>query len=89
MQWRWSWFDNPVTFRDRFAAVPRDLVLPDGETALIAADDDEAVVARSIEVIRRGAHLELSSPGPQSVTVQLSSRRGVTSYDVEWVGSAG
>jgi hypothetical protein len=85
VQWRWSWFDDPVTFRDQFAAVPRDLVLPDGETALIAADDDEALVARSIEVIRRGAHLELSSPGPQSVTVQLSSRRGVTSYDVEWV----
>ncbi len=64
VQWRWSWFDDPVTFRDRFAAVPRDLVLPDGETALIAADDDEAVVAPGIEVTRRGAHLELSSPGP-------------------------
>ena len=85
VQWRWDWFDHPQAFhQDRFVDVPRDLVLPDSETARIAADDDVALVAPGVEVARRGGQLELwSSPG--MATVQLSSRRGVTRYELEWV----
>ena len=86
VQWRWNWFDHPQAFhQDRFVDVPRDLVLPVSDTARIAADDDEAVVAPGAEVARRGGQLELSSMGPGAVTAQLSSRRGVTRYEIEWV----
>ena len=88
VQWRWAWYANPRTFsRNRFATVPRDLVLPDTETARILADDDAAVVAPGVDTARRGPHLELSSPGPQRVGVEVRSHRGVTAYDLEWVGS--
>ncbi len=86
VQWRWDWFDSPAEFwYARFPALPRDLVLPVGEAALIAADDDEAVVALGADSQWRGGQIELSSPDPQQVTVQVSSRRGVTEYDIEWV----
>jgi hypothetical protein len=85
VQWRWDWFRDPLAFRsERCAAVPLDLVLPAGEVALIAADDDEAVVASGGDVVRRGAHLELSSSDARRVSVQVSSNRGVAEYDVEW-----
>jgi hypothetical protein len=85
VQWRWQWFGGPAAF-GRLGAVPRDLVLPAGESGLIAADDDEAVVASpGVDLARRGGYLELSSPDPQPVTVEVSSRRGVTAYGVEWV----
>ena len=83
VQWRWDWFATPRTFGNaRFPAVPRDLVLATGEVALIAADDDEAVVAPGGDLTRRGGHLELSATVPQTVAVQVSSRRGVTEYEV-------
>jgi hypothetical protein len=85
VQWRWDWFSGPVTFADRFVAVPRDLVLPAGEVAVIAADDDEAVVAPGGDLTRRGGHLELSATVPQTVAVHIGARRGVTEYDIEWV----
>jgi hypothetical protein len=85
VQWRWNWFDHPQAFhQDRFLDVPRDLVLPASETARIAADDDEAVVAPGVEVARRGGRLEFSPMGPGAVSVQLSSHRGVTRYEIEW-----
>ena len=60
VQWRWDWFDHPQAFhQDRFLDVPRDLVLPAGDMALIAADDDEAVVAPGVDLVRRGGELEL------------------------------
>ena len=67
--------------------MPRDLVLPDNESARILADDDAAVVAPGVDTVRRGPHLELSSPGAQRVSVEVRSHRGVTAYDLEWVGS--
>jgi hypothetical protein len=86
VQWRWSWYANPRAFvRNRFAHVPRDLVLPENESARIMADDDAAVVAPGVDTARRGPHLELSSPGPQRVSVEVRSHRGVTAYEMEWV----
>lgn len=86
VQWRWAWFPNPGTFnRNRFSAVPRDLVLPENESARIVADEDTAVVAPGVETLRRGPHLELSSTGGHRVTVEVRSRRGVTDFDLEWV----
>ncbi len=68
VQWRWDWYASPRAFhRNRFASVPRDLVLPDNESARILADDDTAVVAPGVDTVRRGPHLELSSPGAQRV----------------------
>ena len=88
VQWRWGWYANPQTFnRNRFAAVPRDLVLPDNESARILADDDAAVVAPGVDMVRRGPQLELASPGAQRVSVEVRSHRGVTAYDLEWAGS--
>lgn len=85
-QWRWDWYANPRVFnRVRFLEVPRDLVLPENETARIAADDDAAVVAPSLDLVRRGSHLEFSSMGGHRVRVEVRSHRGVTAYDMEWV----
>lgn len=86
VQWRWDWYANPRAFgRTRFAAVPRDLVLAENETARIAADDDEAVVAPGLDLVRRGGHLEFSSQGGHRVEVEVRARRGITAYAVEWV----
>jgi hypothetical protein len=86
VQWRWAWYADPRTFnRNRFPAVPSDLVLPDNEAARIVADEDTAVVAPGVDTVRRGPHLELASTGGHRVQVQVSSRRGVTAYDLEWV----
>ena len=88
VQWRWGWYANPRTFnRNRFAAVPRDLVLPDNESARILADDDAAVVAPGVDTVRRGPQLELSVPGRAAGDVEVRSHRGVTAYALEWVGS--
>jgi hypothetical protein len=86
VQWRWAWYANPRTFnRNRFLAVPRDLVVPDNESARIVADEDTAVVAPGVELVRRGPALELSSSGGHRVTVEVRSRRGLTAYDLAWV----
>lgn len=86
VQWRWDWFADPRSFhRRRFAAVPRHLVLPEGEAATIAADDDQAVEAYGLELERRGGQLELVAPGVLATTVSVSSRRGVTTYPLTWV----
>lgn len=86
LQWRWNWYADPRAFNgNRLAAVPRDLVLPAGESAWITADDDQAVVAPGIDIEQRGTHLELSALGAYAATVEVSSRRGVTRYGLEWV----
>ncbi|HWJ52745.1 MAG TPA: hypothetical protein VNT24_05140 [Propionibacteriaceae bacterium] len=86
VQWRWDLFDHALAFgHARFPSVPRDLVLPAGDMALIAADDDEAVVTPGLDLLRRGGELELLSSVPQRVAVQVSSSHGVTVYDMEWV----
>jgi hypothetical protein len=84
VQWRWQWFDAPAAF-GQLAAVPRGLVLPAAEAAFIVADDDQAVVAPGVDLTRRGGQLELSSADPRQVTVEVSSGRGVTAYEMEWV----
>ena len=88
VQWRWEWFASPAAFGTaRFDAVPRDLVLPAGEPALIAADDDEAVDAPGVDLAHRGGHLELvvdkSATGRRAG--QLSSRSD--RLRLEWVSS--
>jgi hypothetical protein len=86
VQWRWAWYANPRTFnRNRFPAVPRDLVLPENEAARILADEDTAVVAPGVDTARRGPHLELASTSGHRVRIEVRSRRGVTAYDMEWV----
>jgi hypothetical protein len=85
VQWRWDWFADARAFSARFPGVPSELVLATGEVAQIAANDDEAVVAPGGDLTRRGGHLEFSATVPQAVAVQVSSRRGVTEYEVEWV----
>lgn len=86
VQWRWDWYAGPRAFnRNRFADVPRDLVLPENETARIAADDDAAVVAPGLDPVRRGPYLEFSSMGGHRVGIEVRSHRGVTAYDLEWV----
>lgn len=86
VQWRWDWYADPRAFsRSRFAAVPRDLVLRENETARIAADDDTAVVAPGLDLVRRGGHLEFTSGGGQRVAIEVRSARGVTAYEVDWV----
>jgi len=86
VQWRWAWYASPRVFnRNRFPAVPRDLVLPENEVARIVADEDTAVVAPGVATARRGPHLELASSGGHRVRVEVSSRRGVTAYDMHWV----
>lgn len=88
VQWRWGWYANPRAFsRNRFAQVPRDLVLPENESAQILADDDAAVVAPGVDMVRQGSHLELASGGGHRVGVEVRSHRGVTAYDMEWVPS--
>lgn len=84
--WRWDWYAGPEAFnRNRFADVPRDLVLPENEPARIAADDDAAVVAPGLDLVRRGQYLEFSSLGGHRVGIEVRSHRGVTAYAVEWV----
>jgi hypothetical protein len=86
VQWRWDLFDRALAFgHARFPSVPHDLVLLVGDLTLIAADDDEAVVTPGLDLARRGGELELLSSVPQRVAVQVSSSRGVTDYDMEWV----
>lgn len=86
VQWRWDWYASPRAFsRPRFAAVPRDLVLGENESARIAADDDEAVVAAGLDLVRRGGYLEFSSGGGHRVAMEVRAARGVTAYEVEWV----
>ena len=86
VQWRWAWYANARIFnRDRFPAVPRDLVLGENEAARIVADEDTAVVAPGVETVWRGPHLELSSSSAHRVRVEVRSRHGVTAYDMEWV----
>ena len=86
VQWRWAWYANARAFsRNRFLAVPRDLVLSENESARIVADEDTAVVAPGADTARRGPHLELTASGGQRVSVEVRSRRGTTAYDLEWV----
>ena len=86
VQWQWDWYPSPARFeRGRFLSVPRQLVLRAGEIARITADDDEAVVARGVDLARVGGEWELAMTGPGRVPVQVSSARGVTAYDLTWV----
>lgn len=90
VQWRWDWYASPRAFsRRRSGAVPRDLVLSENETACIAADDDQAVVAPGLDLVRRSGHLEFSSPGGHRVAMEVRSARGVTAYEVQWVEPLG
>ena len=86
VQWQWDWFPTPARFeRGRFVSVPRQLVLRTGEIARITAGDDEAVVARGVDLTRVGGEWELTMNGPAQVPVRVSSARGVTAYDLTWV----
>ena len=86
VQWRWAWYAGPRSFnRNRFPSVPRDLVVPEHESAQIVTDEDTAVVAPGVDLVRVGPHLELTAPGGHRVRVEVRSRRGVTAYDMEWV----
>ena len=68
VQWQWDWYPSPARFeRGRFLSVPRQLVLRAGEVARITADDDEAVVARGVDLDprrrRAGAGRDRSGSG--------------------------
>ncbi len=86
--WLWDWYRTPRAFDHGMSlGVPRRFYLPVDQSVAIASDLDEAVVAPGVHLEPVRGQLELSSAVAGRFTVAVSSARGVTRYDIEWVDS--
>lgn len=81
VQWQWDFHPSPRAFdRGRHPDVPRRLDLLVDEVTILAASEDEALLAQGLdqEAVRDG--VELSAAAPGRYPVELRSARGVTSF---------
>jgi len=88
ISWQWDWYRTPRAFdHGTSLGVPRRFYVPVEQSVAIASDLDEAVVAPGVHLEPVRGQLELSSAVAGRFAVAVSSARGVTRYDVEWVDS--
>ena len=88
ISWLWDWYRTARAFdQGTSPGVPRRFYLPVDQSVAIASDLDEAVVAPGVHLEPVRGQLELSSAVAGRFTVAVSSARGVTRYDIEWVDS--
>lgn len=86
-QLQWDWYPSPRALgRERHPDAPSALFATAGESVVVRADEDVAVLVPSeVQATEAADHLELVADQPGPHHVELRSARGTTAFDLEWV----